>query len=259
MLPLEPATGLEVWRRSRIDTVVLADAPGPGGVAGTVEALETAARSGVRKLVLRSSTLLYGPRPENPGFLPESARLRAEPEDPRLRGLLEVEHLATGLTARYPGLVVSLLRMAEVLGPGSAGPVAEYLRSQAVPTVMGFDPMVQLIHEEDAIEALVHAVRVDCRGPVNVAARPVLPLRRVVLLAGRVSAPILNPLTSGLLRLADRAGLGRRLPLAVEYLTYPCVADDRRMRSDLGFEPAHSAVDAIRDFAQRDRWKRSRR
>jgi UDP-glucose 4-epimerase len=120
---------------------------------------------------------------------------------------------------------------------------------------MGFDPLMQLIHEDDVVEALVHAVVSDVKGAFNVAAEDVLPLNKIQGLANKSRWAIPHPLAYWARGIpgARLLGLDRQLPLDPDYLRYSLVADLTRMRNELGFVPRYSAEEALLEFAEQRR------
>ena len=59
---------------------------------------------------------------------------------------------------------------------------------------LGFDPLLQFIHAEDAVGALEAAVRRPVRGAVNVAGEGSISLTRLLRLAGKLPLPVPAPL-----------------------------------------------------------------
>jgi UDP-glucose 4-epimerase len=135
--------------------------------------------------------------------------------------------------------------------------MTRFLRAPAAPTLLGFDPLMQLIHEDDVVDALIHAVANDVAGVFNVAAEDVLPLNRIRGLAGKLPVSLLHPLVYWSSGLLGRAGLqvGRYLPIELDYLRYPWVADLARMDQELDFAPRYTAEEAVREFAERHRMR----
>jgi UDP-glucose 4-epimerase len=223
-------------------------------VMGTMHLLGACAEAGVRKVVLRSSTAVYGARPGNPAFLTEDHALRGSQQLGFIRDLIEIEKYFSGFSRRRPEMVLTSLRFASVVGPTAVTPMTRFLRDTWAPTLLGFDPLVQLVHEDDAVRALVHAVHHDVLGAVNVAARDALPLNKVRALAGKPPVSLPHPLAYWGARLVGSRGLpvNRYLPIDPDYLRYPWVADLTRMRDDLGFEPQYTAVEALLQFAERN-------
>src|SRR5262249_40639615 len=135
---------------------------------GTRHALVAARHAHVQKVVMWSQTCLYGAHPTNPNFLTERHPLRAPTSEPYFADKLEAEAEVARFANRSPGTVVTVLRTATILGPTVHNYVTRYLARRVVPTMMGFDPLVQFIHEVDAIAAFKLAIDRDHPGIFNI-------------------------------------------------------------------------------------------
>lgn len=222
-------------------------------VMGTTKVLGACAEAGVRKAVLKSSTAVYGARPSNAAFLTEEHALRGSKRSGTTRDLLEIETFCSGFRRRSPQLTVTILRFASIVGTTADTPMTRFLQVPQTPGLLGFDPRMQIIHEDDVVEALAHAVLKDAPGTINVAAEDVIPLNKMRALAGKppISIPHLlaywgQNLLTGTLHRAKGT-----LPFEPDYLRYPWVADLRRMREELGFSPHYNAEDTLRELAER--------
>jgi UDP-glucose 4-epimerase len=140
-------------------------------VIGTMNLLAAAAAEGssVRKIVLKTSTLVYGSNFDDPYFFRETARRTHAPATPVERSLLEVDTLVGDFAEDHPEVAVSSLRFANVLGDDVTTVFSRMLRMPAVPEVFGYDPRLQFVHEDDVTRALAHATTADLRGTYNVA------------------------------------------------------------------------------------------
>ncbi len=220
---------------------------------GTMHVTVAARHAQVRKLILLSHTWLYGAHPSNPNFLTEEHPLRAPMTEPYFADKIEAEERARKLVERSPGTVVTILRAAPILGPNVRNAFTRYLAHRLVPTAMGFDPLVQFLHEIDAIAALHLAVLRDAKGTFNVVGDGVLPLSTVIKLAGRLAVPIPHPIAEAV----GAAGWAAQLvdaPAAFhKYLRFLCVADGRKARAAMGFRPAYTSREAVLDFASAQR------
>src|SRR5690606_12734612 len=127
-------------------------------VLGTAKALDHCARYGVKKLVVLSSANVYGPHPSNPNFLTEDAPLMAAARFGDIRDLVEVDILAQSFLWKHPEVETVILRPVPIAGPTIQNAPSRYLRLRRPWTLMGFDPMVQLIHAEDACRAMILAL-----------------------------------------------------------------------------------------------------
>jgi UDP-glucose 4-epimerase len=115
--------------------------------------------------------------------------------------------------------------------------------------VLGFDPMVQVIHEDDLTAAFAAAIGDGIRGVYNVTGSGELPLSVIVEEAGSRALPLPGPLFS-LLR--GRFGLSGAASGAVDFLKHPCLVDGARFQKDAGFAPSRSLRETVRSMrAQR--------
>lgn len=219
-------------------------------VVGTIKLLETCSEAGVGHVVLRSSTAVYGARPDNSAFLTEETPLRGSATYGFNRDWLEIEGFVGGLMSQANGPAVTVLRLASVVGPTADSPMTRFLKIPLPPVLLGFDPMLQFLHEDDAVEALAHAVLSGLPGIFNVAAEGALPLTKLLSLARKLPLPVAHPLAYwGLNWLrGSRWRPESYFPLEPDYLRYPWVADLGRMREELGFAPQYTAEEAVRSM-----------
>jgi UDP-glucose 4-epimerase len=220
-------------------------------VMGTTNLLGTCAEAGVRKVVLKSSTAVYGARATNSSFLSEEQPLNGSRRYGYTRDLIEIETFCNGFSRQVPEMVLTTLRFASIVGPTADTPLAHFLRTPWAPGMLGFDPMMQVIHEEDVVAALIHAVKNDVPGAFNVAATDVLPLSKIRGLVGKLPLSVFHLFANWSIPLLGGARLDieRCLPIEPDYLRYPWVGDLTRMEQVLGFAPRYSAVETLREFA----------
>jgi UDP-glucose 4-epimerase len=228
-------------------------------VMGTTKLLAACGEAGVRKVVLKSSTAVYGARPSNPAFLTEDRSLRGSQRYGYTRDMMEVEKFCSGFRHRVPGIMLTILRFASIIGPTVRSPLTRFLREPLAPSLLGFDPMMQIVHEDDVVDALIHAVLHDAPGIFNVAAEDSLPLNKVRGLAGKAPLAILHPVAYwGLTLMGGRAArVIPYLPMHPDYLRFPLIADLTKMHEELGFEPRYTAGDALREFSDLNRMRDS--
>jgi UDP-glucose 4-epimerase len=213
-------------------------------VMGTMKVLSACASAGVKHVVLKSSTLVYGARPGNSAFLREEHPLNAPRTHGTLRDLLEIEAFCQTFRVQSPQVKLTTLRFAHIIGPTTQTAMTGYLQDDVVPMLLGFDPVIQLIHEEDVVNALAWAAIYEVPGVFNVGAAGAMPLFKLIGLAGKRHLPILHPLAY----LGSSMMGPHLLPFDADYLRYVCVGDLRRMREELEFQPAHTAEEAVRQF-----------
>jgi UDP-glucose 4-epimerase len=208
-------------------------------VAGFTKLLEYVAQFQVPKLVVLSSANVYGPQPQNPQFLTEEAPLLGGQNFSDIRDLVEVDMLAQSFFWKLPETETVILRPVHILGTVHNAP-SNFLRRNPVLTVMGFDPMTQVIHEADVVEAIELALSPGIRGIFNLAGSEPVPLSRLIKILGRqkLSVPY------SVARIALMRMWSLRLTTfpapELDHIRYVCMVDDRRARQVLGFTPRKS-------------------
>ncbi|MBA2522480.1 MAG: NAD-dependent epimerase/dehydratase family protein [Solirubrobacterales bacterium] len=221
-------------------------------VIGTLQLLAACERSPtVERIILRGSAAIYGCEAAGPSFFSEEMA-RTFPLRTRFqRDIGELEEYFENFARRHPGIRCCMLRYQPEIGPGLNTPLTRYLSLPVVPTQLGFDPRLQLIHAEDATGALQAAAMNPVRGAVNVAPSGSVSLSRALRLAGRTQLPLPHQLFGpAMSRLGSHLGAGTLYGDGVRMLRYGRGVDNRRMREELGFTPRFDATGAIRDFAR---------
>jgi len=220
-------------------------------VLGAMKVLGACAEAGVKRVVLRSSTAVYGAHADNSAFLTEETPLRGSREYGYTRDLVELEAFCSGFSGQFPETSLTILRFPNIVGLTAPSPMTRFLSLRPPRILLGFDPMMQMIHENDVVEALAHAAQNDAFGVFNVAAEDAMPLSRILRLARRFPAQIFHPFAYkgfNLLR-GSRFQPAMFVPIEWDYLRYPWVADLSHMVEDFGFSPFYRAEEALREFA----------
>ncbi|HET6508509.1 MAG TPA: NAD-dependent epimerase/dehydratase family protein [Baekduia sp.] len=223
-------------------------------VIGTMNVLAAAGGpdSPVRKLVFKSSARYYGAEQDDPAFFTEDMRRPHAPTTPIERDICEAEANVRDFRHKNPDVTVTVLRFANALGPDLRTSWQSYLGQVAIPTILGFDPRVQFIHEEDMANCLQHAVMYDLDGTYNCAGDGVLVLSEVIGLLGKANLPILPPWGTGLATtVARRAGL----PIQAEMLPqlrFGRALDNRRYKAT-GFVYQHTTRETILKLREQQR------
>jgi len=215
---------------------------------GTMHVLNACRERSVRKVVICSTTMVYGPHPTNPNFLTEDHPARGVRGAAFVQDKIEVEEQVRAFAASHTESIVTILRLAPLLGPSVSNHVTRWLTRRFVPTVLGFDPLVQFLHEVDAVAAVRLAMERDVAGTFNIVGDGVLPISTVIKLAGRLPVPLPYALLKQIASLLWIAQLAEAPPAYVAMLRYLCVADGARARDVLGFRAAYSTRDAVLDF-----------
>lgn len=220
-------------------------------VIGTMQLLAACQKSpSVRKLVLKSTTAVYGSSPKDPALFTEDDEPRQLPRSGYAKDSVEVEGYVRGFGRRRPDVALTMLRFTNFIGPRIDTPLTRYFSLPVVPKVFGYDPRLQFCHEDDGVEALRLATLEDKPGIFNVGGSGVLLLSQAIRRAGRVSFPVLEPLVAVAGQGFRRAGLVDFSPEQLRFLEHGRVADTTRLREKFGYAPRYSSLEAFDDFVR---------
>ena len=215
-------------------------------LGGTRAVFEHCEKHGVRKMIFVGRHTYYGAGPDAPLYHTESEPPQELGTYPELADLVAADLYAANALWRLPALQTAVLRVCYTLGPSGHGTLASFLKGRFVPMVMGFDPLFQFMHEDDAAQAIVTALTSDLRGIFNVAGPQPLPLGVIANEAGRRVAPLPETL---LALLVGRAGLPRLSRGALAHVKYPIVIDASQFRRQTGFAHRFDELATVRSFA----------
>lgn len=226
-------------------------------VLGAMYLIGACAAAGVTHVVLKSTMAVYGARPENPMYVAESWPCNAQSSYAYVSDAVEIERFVEEFSAEYPEMRLAVLRFANIVGAEVTTPFTRLLHLPVLPSLLGFDPLLQVIDVEDVVEALAQAALSDAHGPFNIAAPGVVTLCQVAGMLGRPLLPLLHwPVYWGW-NAAVSWRVGRRtlrwFPLEPSYLRFPCIGDLTRMTEVLGFNPQRNARQTIEHFVQAQR------
>ncbi len=201
---------------------------------GARHVFEHCLKHGVSQLVFVSRSSVYGALPEHPTFITEETPPSAGRTFPEMQDVVAADLYATGMLWRHPSLVTAVLRVGNVVGITVSDTLSRYLRRDMVPTVLGFDPMMQILHEEDAARAYLAALESKIRGVFNVAGPPPVPLSAMIEQAGASRLPVPETLFRWLL---GRFGFPQMPQGSVDFLKFSNLVDDNMFRQGTGFAP----------------------
>lgn len=214
---------------------------------GSLHVMHASASAKVRRLVVASSTMLYGPRAVNPNFLSESHPLSGHPDAHCVRNRVEVERLVADWALRHPDTQVTVLRSCWAMGPGFTDHVSRYFERDVVPTILGHDPLLQLIHADDLLAVYEEALTGSHPGVFNIVGRGVLPLSTLLALAGRRRLPLPAALLYRASSPPAQGQTGDRPAAFFDYLRHLWVADGERGWQEFG-EPVYDTRETWMSF-----------
>lgn len=209
-------------------------------------------RYGVKKLVYLSSANVYGPRPDNPQLLSEEAPLLGAAPFSEIGDLVELDMLAQSFLWKRADVQTVILRPSHILGTVRNAP-SNYLRLPVVPMLLGFDPMIQLVHQDDVVQAIELVCRKQARGVFNIAGPPPIALSHAVERLGRKHVSVPTTLARAGVQRLFRWHLTSFPAPELDFIRYVCMVDDSRARRELGYAPRRS-LDATLAAVDEERW-----
>jgi UDP-glucose 4-epimerase len=262
-------TLIKLLPQTEVDTVVhnqIVRQPGPRtsaramhdiNVIGSLQLLAACEKTPtIRSIVIRGSAGIYGAEPAAPQFFTEEMS-RLYPLRTRFqRDVGEIENYFETYSRRHPHVTCTMLRYQSTIGPSVDTQVTRYLSLPVVPTYLGFDPRLQFIHEKDAVDAFVAAVKKPVRGAVNVAAEGTIGLTRMIRQAGKLSVPLLTPVFGPAVTAARRVGLFSFSPDFRRLLRYGRGIDVSRLIEEVGFRPSFTMEEALLDYVATQQGRR---
>jgi UDP-glucose 4-epimerase len=248
---------------ARVDTVVHAAttchpaAPARRGalkevnVIGTMRLLAACQRSAsVRKLVVKSTAAVYGAGARSPAVFTEDSELIPASADGYARDAVEMEGYVRGLARRRPDITVTTARFTNVIGPEVDTVLARYFALPVVPTVLGYDARLQLLHASDALAVLELAAREDKPGVFNVGSDGVLTLSQAIRRAGRVELPVPRAVIPSVAKMLRGARVVDFSTDQVRLLNYGRVVDTTRLKEVFGYRPRWTTAAAFDDYVR---------
>ena len=246
---------------SSVDTVVHASVTatphGAGGrapmkemnVLGTMQLLAACQKAdSVQRLVLKSTTAVYGSSPRDPAVFAEDTTPKALPRSGYGKDAVEVEGYVRGFSRRRPDVDVTVLRFSNFIGPTIDSALVRYFTLPVLPTALGHDPRLQFLHEADAVEILRLAAVTPRPGVFNVAGDGALLLSQAIRRAGKVPVAIPGPAVDLVSRWVRRSGLVDFSPEQLGLLSYGRVVDTGKVEAAFGFRPRYTSEEAFASF-----------
>jgi UDP-glucose 4-epimerase len=219
-------------------------------VIGTMNLFAAASAPGstVRDVVVKSSSYVYGASKLDPVWFTEETPRSTTPRTRVERSLDAVESYVRDFAEDNPHVNVTLLRFSNVLGPDIVTPISKALTLPLVPSILGFDPRVQFVHEEDVVRAILFVLERRIPGIYNVAGDGLVPWSEVARICGKRTAPM-PPVATDLATWPLRR-IGVDLPdELLELLRYGRGIDNRRLKQ-AGFSYRYTSAGAVKAFVE---------
>jgi UDP-glucose 4-epimerase len=214
-------------------------------LGGTQAVFEHCSRYGTKHVIFVGRHTYYGASSDAPLFHTENEPPSGLGAHPELSDLVAADLYASTALWRIPNLDAAILRICYTLGSSGHGTLATFLRGRRVPTVLGFDPLFQFMHEDDVVTSIVLAIENRLRGIYNVAGPQPVPFSVVIRETGRTRLPLPEAIFALAL---GRAGLPDLPRGALDHIKYPVVVDASAFLKATRFEPEFDEGQTLRDF-----------
>jgi UDP-glucose 4-epimerase len=166
------------------------------------------------------------------------------------RDSVDIEGYVRSFSRRRPDVDVAVLRFTNFIGPRIDSVMTGFFRMPLVPTALGYDARVQLLHEDDALAVLVRATTGGFTGTVNVGGQGTLLLSQAIRRLGRVQVPLPTPTLGSIGRISRRLGFVDYSPEQMRFLNFGRVVDTTVLRTEFGYTPRHTTESALADYAR---------
>ncbi|MDO5501903.1 MAG: NAD-dependent epimerase/dehydratase family protein [Actinomycetia bacterium] len=220
-------------------------------VIGTMQLLAACQKAeSVRRLVVKSSTSVYGSSSRDPAMFTEDMGPKRQPRAGFGKDSMEVEGYVRGFSRRRPDTAIHLLRFANSIGPQIRTSLTDYFTLPIIPTPLGFDARLQFVHEDDLVRAMVASATGTDEGIVNIAGDGVITVDQAVALLARPSIPVVAQAAGLIGGMFKRFGFADFSADQLSLLSFGRGVDTTRMRQSFGFEPEYTTREAFETFAE---------
>ncbi len=213
-------------------------------VRGAQTVLTAAAAERVGRVVLVTSAMVYGARPDNPVPMPEDAPLLADADDSVAGDLLEIEELARRCRRVNPGTAVTVVRPAALVGDAVDTLLTRHFEAPRLLAVRGCAPRWQFCHVDDLVSGLELAATAAVGGDFAVGCDGSLSQAEVEELSGMKSLELPARLTFGTAQRLHRLGVTPAPATELRYVVYPWVVDCAALRA-AGWQPSYGNAEAL--------------
>ena len=164
---------------------------------------------------------------------------------PELSDLVAADLFAGTALWRFPKMRTSVLRVCYTMGPSKKSTLANYLRNSKIPTVLGFDPLYQFMHEEDAAAAICLALKKNLHGVYNIAGPQPVPLSVLIRITEKINVPIPEQLFN---LMQGKFGLSKLPKGAINHIKYSVVLGNEAFVKATGFQHNYDEIQTMQSY-----------
>lgn len=202
----------------------------------------------IRKFIFLSSANLYGPSANTSGILNEDTPLHGANKSPEFRDLVSLDMMMQSFFWKHPQTETIILRPCHIVGKNLRNAPTRYFMLDNIPTILGFDPMIQLLNQSDLIKAIALSLKSQVRGIFNLASPDVAPLSRIIKALERPTIALPETILKGLMA-STQLSRRRSFPMGeLDHLKYSCIIDDQRARLELKYNPQKTIMSTVMEL-----------
>ncbi len=214
-------------------------------LGGTRALFDHCTEYGAKHCIFVGRHTYYGAAPDSPLYHSEDEPPMGLAAFPELADLVSADLYAGSALWRFDQMVTTVMRMCYTLGPTGHGTLATFLKGPRVPSILGFDPLYQFMHERDVVSSIMAALDQRPRGVFNVAGPQPVPLSVLIRESGREAVALPEPIFA---RMLGRFGLPKLPRGALTHIKYSIVVDGSAFEKATGFAHEVDEVQAMYEF-----------
>jgi UDP-glucose 4-epimerase len=215
-------------------------------VAGASNVLWACEAAGVKRIVLLSSSTVYGAHADNPDEMTEEAPVNPPKGFNYAVEKSIVETYFRRHLEQHEGLELSILRSCVVMGPNANNFITDALNKPLLIGVGNTDPPMQFLHEEDLVNVLWRFVSEAHSGIYNVAGLGTVRWSELAKMAHKRFRRFSPKVAYGLTNLTWAMHIQNDAPgVGLDFIRWPWVVSTDKLEQELGFPLKHSSRQAL--------------
>ena len=228
-------------------------------IGGTANVLDASVRAGVKHILCFSSTTVYGAHPDNPPMLTEDSPMRPVAGFQYGETKAAVELLLMDFVRREESPTVGILRSCPVIGPRADNFISRAFSRPLLVGIRGFDPPMQLLHEDDMTAVLSRCLLERIPGTYNLAGEDTVRWSEMAEAFGKKIVYLPARLLYGVTNLSWAMRLQGDSPASgLDFIRYRWTVSTERIKRDLNVSFRYSSREALMSFADGSRLAESR-
>lgn len=221
-------------------------------LTGTANALAATAAAGAGHFLYFGSTTVYGPHRDNPDWLTEDSPTRPLAGFQYAVDKLAAERLIADFSTVHPEVQVAVLRGCPVMGPTADNFISRAFAKRVLIGMTGYDPPMQLLHEDDLVDLLAMSLKDRITGTYNVAGEDVVRWSEMARMLGRYVVTLPAPALYTIASVTWAMRIQSQAPAAgLAFIQHRWTASTDKIKTELGVQFVHTSAEAWAAYAER--------